>query len=131
MHSTCFGELYWNAIAFRREKGRRDALYRKAAIYNEHPTEAGADVLQEQCDILGVDYAALMLDIGKDPFSSIVIESRAGTKFDTCLHFLTKLFRSKPEFFVSTVKQHASRPVSPGPWSSVSALRSTTTMTHP
>ena len=102
-------QFYWNKVTSRRDKERRDSLWRMAAEYNEFPTETGADLLQTQCDILSVDYKSLMAEVGQDPFSSIVITSRDGTKFHECMQWLTRLFRTKSELYVSTIRQMGSR----------------------
>jgi len=81
-------KLFWKLHEIRKQKKRRDTVYRAAAIYKERPDEQTADTLSDMCEWAGLDYAEVMNQVENDPFSSIIAQSRNGTKFGSCVRWL-------------------------------------------
>jgi hypothetical protein len=89
--------LRWNLVRAQRRKRQVDDVFRLASIYNDLQEDDIADLLQEQCDLAGLDYAEVMREVGRDPFSTIVAHSRDGSKFGQCIRWLSKAMRDRSE----------------------------------
>lgn len=85
--------LRWNVIEALRRKRQVDDVYKLAAIYQELQEDALADRLQEQCELAGLAYEEVIERVGNDPFSSIIANSRDGSKFGQCVKWLSQVLR--------------------------------------
>lgn len=97
--------FHWNYIQLWKRQRRVQMVYQMAAMYNElGGSEDLADLIERQCEICGVDMTELMLQVQDDPLSSLIAQTRQGTKFDQCLRWLSDAMQRYGEFLVSQLK---------------------------
>lgn len=83
-----FARLHWNWYRFKLKQRSIEKVHRAAAIYSENPTDENADSLEQMCADAGLDYKDVINRTKNDPFSSIVANSRNGTKYGRCIRWL-------------------------------------------
>lgn len=89
--------IYWAWLGFIRDKQRRERIYQAASMYKENPTEEMADALAQMCEDGGLDYREVIKEVERDPFSSLIANSRNGSVLGECIRWLTKLLQEHPE----------------------------------
>jgi len=104
--------LFWNWVEMRRKKRLRDMIYQMVSLYQQlDESEELADLIEQQCEIAGIspsDLQAMHQDVARDPLSSIIAQSREGTKFSQCMGWLASTFRQiGPEIAVRDLQQLA------------------------
>jgi len=104
--------LFWNWVELTRRKRMQDMVYSMVSIYQQlGESEEMADIIEEQCKVAGISPSDLQMihaEVSSDPLSSIIAQSRGGTKFSQCLAWLSSIFRQVgPEIAVRDLRQLA------------------------
>lgn len=85
---------FWEYVEFKRRKLARRRAYEMASEYSIEKNENDAEKLQAYCDKEGIDYGSIIAEVGNDPFSSIVAESRSGEKITACISWIGRTIKT-------------------------------------
>jgi len=103
-------EAFWTWYKFTQEDRQRQRVHHAAAMYATNPTEAGAERLARMCELTGLDYAEVKERAEGDPYSSLVANTRNGTKFGECMQWLPSfLIEQGGQFNVGPLRAIANR----------------------
>lgn len=86
---------YWNWKKAKLQDELVQRVHRAAAMYCDNPTDKMAECLMEMCEDAGMDYTEVLNRAKDDPFSSIVANSRNGTKYGQCMRWLPNAIKQQ------------------------------------